>query len=174
MTATDYKRSSEYKNSVEADKSSGQFGWNFEKFKEKHEKIRKHMEKLAKKYHIENFSSKLKEQYDKLRSNARFSKMSEYLNLIDAWVETFKHSSFSLDKLDKFQTDISLLVLALKENLEDTNEKVENWLEVMANKDSIAETADRADEAVLARSKYEQQMLFEEMRQNRNTGTAMA
>jgi hypothetical protein len=42
------------------------------------------MEKLAKKYHIENFSSKLKEQYDKLRSNARFSKMSEYLNLIDA------------------------------------------------------------------------------------------
>jgi 5-bromo-4-chloroindolyl phosphate hydrolysis protein len=66
------------------------------------------------------------------------------------------------------------LVLALKENLEDTNEKVENWLEVMANKDSIAETADRADEAVLARSKYEQQMLFEEMRQNRNAGTAMA
>ena len=66
------------------------------------------------------------------------------------------------------------MVLALKENLEDTNEKVENWLEVMANKDSIAETADRADEAVLARSKYEQQMLFEEMRQNRNTGTAMA
>jgi hypothetical protein len=42
------------------------------------------MDNLAIKYNIESFSSKLKEEYNKLKGNTRFSKMSEYLNLIDA------------------------------------------------------------------------------------------
>lgn len=164
---TDYQNSVEFNNSVERRESSNSSWLNLERFEQKHEKIRKHMDNLAIKYNIESFSSKLKEEYNKLKGNTRFSKMSEYLNLIDAWVETFKNSTFSLDKLEKFQTDISLLVLALKENLEDTNERVENWLEVMANKDSIEATADRADEAVKARSLQEQHALFEEIRQNK-------
>ena len=170
--ATVYENSAEYNEKrVESRESSPEV---LNKFKEKHEKIRRHMESLAKRYNIENFPERLKEEYNKLKGNTRFSKMHEYLNLIDAWVKTFQSSNFSLEKLDKFQTDICLLVLALKENLEDNNERVENWLEVMANKESISQTADRADEAVLARSAQEQEELFNEIRQNRNPQTAAA
>ena len=144
---------------VESKESSKNFD-SVEKFKKDHEKIRKHMEALSVKYNIKNFSEELKKQYELLRKNTRFSKMSEYLNLIDAWVNTFNNSSFSLDKLDKFQTDLSLLVLALKENLENTNEQVETWLELISNKDSIAETADKADDYILTHSKEEQDKLF--------------
>ena len=167
-----YERSAEHKeHKMESRDSSPEL---LNKFKQKHEKIRRHMENLAKRYNIQDFPEKLREEYNKLKGNTRFSKMHEYLNLIDAWVKTFQSSNFSLDKLDKFQTDICLLVLALKENLEDNNERVEEWLEIMANKESISQTADRADEAVLARSAQEQEELFNEIRQNRKPQTAAA
>lgn len=157
-----------YNNGVEAmDTNKSNRSLNMvEKFKQDHEKIRKHMESLSIKYNIPNFSEELRNQYELLRKNARFSKMAEYLNLIDAWVNTFKSSSFSLDKLDKFQTDLSLLVLALKENLENTNEKVENWLELISNRDDISQTADRADDYVLTHSKEEQDQLFIKVLEN--------
>ena len=173
MSGTKPYSSVEKSNSVES-RTSSSFLSKIENFKESHEKIRKHMESLAIKYNIENFPEKLQEQYLKLKNNARFSKISEYLNLIDAWVETFKSSNFSLDKLDKFQTDISLLVLALKENLEHNNEGVETWLELMVNKDSIVQTAERADEAIMSRSKQEQDVLFNEIRMNNRNFHAIA
>lgn len=173
MTSIKFTSQIEQNNSVES-KTSSSFLSKIEKFKENHEKIRKHMENLAIKYNIANFPEKLQEQYLKLKNKAKFSKMSEYLNLIDAWVETFKTTNFSLDKLDKFQTDISLLVLALKENLEDNNERVENWLELMVNKDSIVQTAERADEAIMSRSKQEQDVLFNEIKMNNRNFHAAA
>ena len=141
----------------------------YEQFKNRHEKIRRHMEHLGKKYNIDDFAGKLSEQYKKLKSSIRFSKMGEYLKLIDSWVEVFKNSpSFSPEKLEEFQKDISLLVLALKDALEAANEGLEGWLEISKNGDSIAEAADKADEAVMARSKQEQDALFAEIRQNKN------
>jgi hypothetical protein len=83
MTSIKFTSQIEQNNSVES-KTSSSFLSKIEKFKENHEKIRKHMENLAIKSNIANFPEKLQEQYLKLKNKAKFSKMSEYLNLIDA------------------------------------------------------------------------------------------
>jgi large subunit ribosomal protein L5 len=91
--ATVYENSAEYNEAqVESREGSSEV---LNKFKEKHEKIRRHMESLAKRYNIQNFSEKLREEYKKV--------------VIPAMMKKFNYSSvMEVPKLDKIVINIGL------------------------------------------------------------------